>query len=84
MCKGDELDAFLARKGNDFDRIVYVGDGSNDFCPIIRLRTQDIVLCRKYRGLEQRIAKEGASSGLVATIKYWAGAWEAEEYLNQL
>ena len=35
---GDELDAYLARKGEHFDRIIYVGDGSNDFCPILRLR----------------------------------------------
>ena len=38
MCKGEELDAFLARNGQDFDRVVYVGDGSNDFCPILRMR----------------------------------------------
>lgn len=35
---GEELTAFLERHGKDFDRIVYVGDGSNDFCPILRLR----------------------------------------------
>jgi pyridoxal phosphate phosphatase PHOSPHO2 len=22
-----------------FDRVVYVGDGGNDFCPLLRLRT---------------------------------------------
>ena len=38
MCKGEELEAFLRRHGKDFDRIIYVGDGSNDFCPILRLR----------------------------------------------
>ena len=41
----------------------------------------DLVLCRKFRGLESRIAKEG---GLKCDIKYWAGAWEAEEFINQL
>lgn len=38
MCKGDELDAFLARHQPAFDRIVYVGDGSNDLCPVLRMR----------------------------------------------
>lgn len=39
MCKGEELEAYLERKGgrSTFDRIVYVGDGSNDFCPLLRL-----------------------------------------------
>lgn len=35
---GEELEAFLNRSGYSFDRVVYVGDGSNDFCPILRLR----------------------------------------------
>jgi pyridoxal phosphate phosphatase PHOSPHO2 len=37
MCKGEELEAFLARN-EPFDRVIYVGDGTNDFCPILRLR----------------------------------------------
>jgi pyridoxal phosphate phosphatase PHOSPHO2 len=39
MCKGQELESYLARKGVDFDRIIYIGDGSNDFCPILKLRS---------------------------------------------
>ena len=35
---GQELHAFLAKHTPAYDRIVYVGDGSNDFCPVIRLR----------------------------------------------
>lgn len=82
MCKGEELDAFLARHGPDYDRIVYVGDGSNDFCPVIRLRSQDMVLCRKYRGLEGRINHNREQ--VKCQIKYWAGAWEMEELLGEL
>ncbi|PAV18774.1 hypothetical protein PNOK_0561700 [Pyrrhoderma noxium] len=80
MCKGAELEAFLKDK-EPFDRIFYVGDGSNDYCPIIRLREQDTVLCRTYRGLQRRIEKEG---GLKCQAKYWGGAWEIEEIFNQL
>lgn len=35
---GEELEAFLNKSGYSFDRVVYVGDGHNDFCPILRLR----------------------------------------------
>ncbi|KNZ72900.1 Pyridoxal phosphate phosphatase PHOSPHO2 [Termitomyces sp. J132] len=80
MCKGEELDAFIKQHG-PFDRIVYTGDGSNDFCPVLRLRSQDIVCCRLHRGLQKRINEEG---GLKAEIRYWAGAWEAEEIYNSL
>jgi pyridoxal phosphate phosphatase PHOSPHO2 len=37
MCKGEELSAFLEEHG-DYDQVIYVGDGSNDFCPVLRLR----------------------------------------------
>jgi len=84
MCKGDELDAFLERHQPAFDRIIYVGDGSNDYCPVVRLRSQDKVLCRRYRGLEKRIIADGKEDGLVCQVKYWAGAWEVEEIFSQL
>ncbi|CAL1706843.1 unnamed protein product [Somion occarium] len=84
MCKGEELDSFLARHLPAFDRVVYIGDGSNDFCPILRLRSSDVVLCRRYRGLQGRIEREGKTAGLKAHVHYWAGAWEVEELFQQL
>jgi len=83
MCKGDELDAFLKRSPA-YDRVIYVGDGTNDFCPVLRLRSQDMVLCRRYRGLEKRIAQEGEKEGLQCATRYWAGAWEVEEIFKSL
>ncbi|KAF8757028.1 putative Phosphatase [Rhizoctonia solani] len=83
LCKGSELTSFLARCGETYDRIMYVGDGSNDFCPSVRLSENDVVLCRRDRALERRI--KGAPEGqLKATVKYWEGAWEIEEYFNSL
>lgn len=75
MCKGEELEAFLERHGgrSAFDRVVYVGDGGNDYCPLLRLKEGDVALVRRYRGLQTRIEKEG---GVKAGLRYWAGAWE--------
>ncbi|KAF4620630.1 hypothetical protein D9613_000433 [Agrocybe pediades] len=84
MCKGEELEAFLARKGVEYDHIAYVGDGSNDFCPILRLRAQDTNFCRTGRGLQKRIEKEGEKEGLKCKVDYWGGAWEIEEKFNKL
>ncbi|KAF8904457.1 phosphatase phospho-type [Gymnopilus junonius] len=84
MCKGEELEAFLSRKGVEFDQIAYVGDGTNDFCPILRLRSHDTVFCRTNRGLQKRIHKEGEEKGLKCKIEYWGGAWEIEEKFSQL
>jgi len=38
VVSGEELEAFLARHRPDFDRVIYVGDGKNDYCPVLRLR----------------------------------------------
>jgi len=84
MCKGEELTSFLERHGQTFDRMIYVGDGSNDFCPILRFRSQDIVCCRSHRGLQKRIEKEAKQEGLKCQIQYWGGAWELEEMFGKL
>jgi len=84
ICKGQEFEEFLKRSGTDYDRIIYVGDGSNDFCPVVKLRSQDMVLCRRHRELERRIMQEGTKAGLVCQVRYWAGAWEVEEIFGGL
>ena len=98
---GEELDAFLERHKPDFDQVIYVGDGENDYCPVLRLRrcawwipsgficsrrfsSQDAVLCRRLRGLEGRIEKEGPKDGLRCLVHKWTEAWEVEEHFNAL
>ncbi|KAI0675254.1 phosphatase phospho-type [Trametes maxima] len=84
MCKGDELTAFLERHQPEFDRIVYVGDGSNDLCPVLRLRKQDVVFCRRFRGLYNLIKPYEEEGRLRCQVQYWTGAWEAEALLDRL
>ncbi|WFD22218.1 pyridoxal phosphatase [Malassezia equina] len=82
MCKGDELDAYRARHASShYQRIVYVGDGGNDFCPILRLGKNDAAFVRRNRGLSKRILEEG---GVQCTVRYWSGAWEVEQLLRLL
>jgi len=82
MCKGQELESFIARQGGAFDRIVYLGDGLNDYCPLLSLRSSDYALVRKRRGLEPKVrATEG---DLKCQVRYWDGAWEVEEFFKQL
>lgn len=73
ICKGVELDGILARAGgrDAVSRIVYVGDGNNDYCPATRLKPHDYLLCRRGYGLERRIQKEGPSAALGCKVLYW-------------
>ena len=47
LCKGYEL----AKLRHGYDRVVYVGDGLNDLCPVLGLCPQDYVLVRHGRNL---------------------------------
>lgn len=86
MCKGDELDAWMAANGGweAWDRVSYVGDGGNDFCPIVRMRKGDWALVRKNMELDGRVKEEGAEKGLKVDVKRWEGAWEVEEIFQTL
>ncbi|KAI1794080.1 phosphatase phospho-type [Ganoderma leucocontextum] len=84
MCKGDELEAFLKKHQPEFDRVIYVGDGANDFCPVLRMRKQDVVFCRRYRGLYNLIREYEEEGRLHPRVEYWTGAWEVEALLDQL
>ena len=77
MCKGDELEAYLKAHGgkNSFDRIAYVGDGGNDFCPLLRMRQGDIAYVRKGFELDERVKQEGPKCGLRVDVKLWEQAW---------
>lgn len=64
MCKGMILEDFIksqADSGVSYEKVVYVGDGQNDFCPILRLGENDIACVRnnyKCADLVRR-SKEG-------------------------
>lgn len=86
MCKGDELDAWLEAHGgkDSFDKIVYVGDGGNDFCPLLRMREGDLGLVRKNYELEKRIEREGKEKGCKIDVTLWDQAWIVDEVFSKL
>ncbi|KAE8539463.1 hypothetical protein D1P53_004564 [Cryptococcus gattii VGV] len=86
MCKGDELDRYLAANGGKdaFKKIVYIGDGGNDFCPLLRMRQGDLALVRKGLELDERVKKEGQQCGLKVDVKFWEQAWQIDEHFQEL
>lgn len=72
---GEELDAFLKRQAVEYDRIIYVGDGSNDFCPILRLRRCVSWICTKKKSWKRRGKK---------SAKIWCFAGHIADSKNAL
>lgn len=77
LCKGTALNRLTSGSPHP-SRIVYVGDGANDFCAARQLQKNDVVLFRKGFSLQRRIEKSPAS--LLAT----AIGWDTPEELKQL
>ena len=43
--------------GVTYTRVVYVGDGHNDLCPLLQLSESDVGVVRRGYGLDKALAK---------------------------
>jgi hypothetical protein len=66
------LIAFL--NGKQYEKRIYVGDGSNDYCPSTKLNSGDTVLPRKGMALSNLLLKDEFKSKISATIIEWTSA----------
>jgi len=62
LCKGQIMQDYL--KNQDFNFVVYVGDGRNDFCPGLRLGEKDLMCVREGYSLHKSLPKLTADKGL--------------------
>ncbi|KAL3897815.1 MAG: hypothetical protein SGCHY_003162 [Lobulomycetales sp.] len=66
-----------------YDQRVYVGDGRNDYCPILLLQKGDIAFIRKGHGLIRMLEKRPEKRDAIqATIVYWDNASDILSFLK--
>ena len=65
----------------DLSHLVYVGDGTNDYCPGILLSDNDSYFVRKHHSLSRLLQKEDLASRIRTQVKYWLNA---DDILNHL
>ena len=84
MCKKLILSTFLQEKQMKYERIFYVGDGGNDYCPLGILGEKDCAFVRKGYGLEKKI-EENAKIGYKnkAEVFLWENGFEILRYLKE-
>ncbi|KAI9497808.1 phosphatase phospho-type [Zychaea mexicana] len=71
ICKGQELDRYIATHG-PFRRIMYVGDGMNDYCPGLRLKHTDLYFVRNGKQLARALTTKPEVAGrLLVQVTYW-------------
>lgn len=84
LCKGQIMDDFKGEqeaKGVVYEKTVYVGDGNNDFCPILRLKEGDVACVRKNHRCAKLVqmtqdGKYRNVSGVPYEIKADVVVWE--------
>ncbi|KAL2337979.1 hypothetical protein Fmac_012425 [Flemingia macrophylla] len=83
MCKGlilDRIQDSISQEDNK--RIIYLGDGSGDYCPSLRLKEKDFMMPRKNFPVWNLICKE--PSLIKAEIHGWSDGEEQEQVLLPL
>jgi len=81
MCKGQILEDYIEkRKGENvsFSRHYYCGDGSNDFCPSLRLKEGDVTFPRIGFRLESKLKE---SDLVQAEIFPWTTGQQIRDFL---
>ncbi|KAK1869380.1 hypothetical protein I4F81_011857 [Pyropia yezoensis] len=73
ICKGEVVTELLQERPN-VRQVVYVGDGSNDVCPVLRLGPADIALARQGMAMERELADLAACGdpALRARVTSWS------------
>jgi len=93
LCKGHILQEFISERmknGVLFHNVLYIGDGFNDLCPGLTLRSQDLLLPRAgfrlMKVLDQILEKDDPvpRSRLSASIKCWTDGREILHHVKNL
>ncbi|KAG0198369.1 hypothetical protein BGX28_008203 [Mortierella sp. GBA30] len=98
ICKGQEIDKLLLQLKTDTTyltstteiaaspRMIYVGDGRNDYCPALRMQNNnDIYFVRKGRSLEAYLTRGAPEirQAIKARTVLWTAASEILKELHQ-
>lgn len=87
LCKGQILMDYIQdkhKRGENYQRIVYIGDGRNDLCPILRLSEADLACPRKDYPLVDRLNKLPTSISTKAKIVLWENGMDLRRNLEQI
>ncbi|XP_025773280.1 phosphoethanolamine/phosphocholine phosphatase isoform X2 [Puma concolor] len=89
MCKHKVLSDYLRERAHDgvhFERLFYVGDGANDFCPMGLLAGGDVAFPRRGYPMHRLIqeAQKAEPSAFRAGVVPWETATDVRLHLQQV
>jgi len=87
LCKGQILMDYVQERhdqGVNFDKIIYVGDGRNDFCPILRLSQNDLACPRQDYALIDILEKLPPDTKMKAKVVPWRNGRDLRSNLERI
>ena len=85
QCKSTELKKYLEKNNNKYKKILFVCDGSNDFCPSKKiLKKGDVLFPRIDNNLYKKLFKDNFKNELICQIYPWKSADEIVQKLKIL
>ena len=82
LCKENALKDFIAGKNDQYDEMVYIGDGINDFCAARTLGIKDVICPKQGYCLEKMLKEE--EKLISAQIAPWKDGLDIIEKLSLL
>ena len=84
-CKSQDFIDFLSSHDvNKYEKIVFIGDGLNDFCLAKELSGKDIVFARKNFVLYKKLFEENLKNSLKCKADVWDDAKDIVKYLETI
>eukprot|EP00668_Euglena_longa_P014813 GGOE01018840.1.p1 GENE.GGOE01018840.1~~GGOE01018840.1.p1 ORF type:complete len:248 (-),score=35.23 GGOE01018840.1:50-793(-) len=74
LCKGQVLERIM-QEGH-FSKVIYIGDGGGDFCPATKLRSGDVMCCRRGYPCHRMVEKQMPHGSLSAQVVLWDSGQE--------
>ncbi|XP_053121647.1 phosphoethanolamine/phosphocholine phosphatase isoform X2 [Hemicordylus capensis] len=89
MCKRKILTEYLAERAQEgarFERVFYIGDGANDFCPSVAMKATDVAFPRKGYPMHQLTLEmeKNQPGAYQAAVVPWDSAVEVCSYLQEV
>ncbi|XP_065364776.1 pyridoxal phosphate phosphatase PHOSPHO2 [Calliphora vicina] len=92
LCKGKVLEHFMIeqdlRHNITYERVIYVGDGNNDICPVTKLRNRDVACAREGFAMAKTLAKNPMKLKVRAEFIIWKSGFDLldqlERHMNKL
>ena len=84
-CKSLDFKEFLSSHDmSKYEKIVFVGDGWNDFCLAKDLSDKDVVFARKHFVLYKKLFEENLKNSLKCKAEAWDDAKDIVKYLQSI